>query len=175
MPGYKGHLVGGCCAYSVVLGAMYILGNSFRPSFSTLILWLMISLAGALFPDIDTKSKGQKYFYWILFWFLMWRILQFKKIPSDDCFNIVALTAIVALIPLLVPHRGITHQEWFVTGIAGIAWIVLCRVFPCHASVIPLQLTFFVVGAWSHIWLDRYWSGKQRMPISKRFAPKRWR
>jgi LexA-binding, inner membrane-associated putative hydrolase len=175
MPGYKGHLVGGCCTYGIILGTLHALNSDFNPSFSTLMLWLMISVAGALFPDIDTKSKGQKYFYWVLFWFLMWRIIQFKKIPSDDCFNIVALTAIIALIPLLVPHRGITHQEWFIASIAGAAWVVLCRLFPCHASAIPLQLTFFVAGACSHIWLDRYLPVKKFMPISKRFVSKKWR
>jgi len=66
MPNYKGHLAGGVVTYCVVLCAL--VGTA--PSFMTAGEWLLFTLAGALFPDIDIKSKGQKYFYYLVLPFL---------------------------------------------------------------------------------------------------------
>jgi hypothetical protein len=72
MANYKGHLIGGAVAYSIFL----FVGRLHNMSFYTVLEWLLFSLAGALFPDIDTKSKGQKLFYWFLLFFFFFAILK---------------------------------------------------------------------------------------------------
>ena len=74
MPGYKGHLVGGAVAYGVTV---YLL-RSLNPTAITLVEWFVCTLAGALFPDVDTKSKGQKYFYSVL-WMVHLGLFFFEK------------------------------------------------------------------------------------------------
>src|SRR5438309_2217826 len=66
MPGYKGHLVGGTVAFGLLFFAL--VGVVVRqPSMLIAGEWLLFALAGSLFPDIDIKSKGQKYFYFDYF------------------------------------------------------------------------------------------------------------
>jgi len=68
MPGYKGHLVGGTVAYGLLFfGLVGVVVK--QPSMLTAGEWLLFALAGSLFPDIDIKSKGQKYFYYVIFLF----------------------------------------------------------------------------------------------------------
>ncbi|MGC2310143.1 MAG: hypothetical protein WA432_00805 [Candidatus Babeliaceae bacterium] len=61
MPSYKGHLLGGLVVYSIALLFM-----ATTLSWLTKGEWLLCTLFGALFPDIDIKSKGQKLFYALL-------------------------------------------------------------------------------------------------------------
>lgn len=146
MPNYKGHLVGGAIFYVI---AVYLFLH-FCPqhvSGVTAFGWLLCTLAGSLFPDIDTKSKGQKYFYFILLWLFV-LLLYFKKT------ELVALLAVVAFIPLVVRHRGIFHQLWFVCVITFIVALCLCNVFPHCEKSIQLDALFFALGALSHLWLD---------------------
>jgi hypothetical protein len=57
MPGYRGHLVGGTVAFALVC----VITN---PPFSAIgrSELLLLTCLGSLFPDIDTKSRGQRYF-----------------------------------------------------------------------------------------------------------------
>ena len=59
MSNYRGHLIGACIVYSVIIFVL----SFHTKSFITLTEWLLCTLLGSLFPDIDTKSKGQKLFY----------------------------------------------------------------------------------------------------------------
>ncbi len=63
MPGYKAHMCGGVAAYVLIvcIAGLYALYSS-----ATLAEWFLSMLVGALFPDIDTKSKIQKIMYRIL-------------------------------------------------------------------------------------------------------------
>jgi hypothetical protein len=65
MPGYKGHLTGGLLAGGLAIGAAVILG---RLAYAPLHLAGLMGfcLLGALFPDVDTDSKGQNLFYTVL-------------------------------------------------------------------------------------------------------------
>jgi hypothetical protein len=151
MPGYRGHLAGGAVTYGFLFFALH----SLQPTFSTAMCWFFMTCAGALFPDIDIKSKGQKYFYWAILAFLVWSIMRFKQIASSERFDIVAGTAVLALIPLLVRHRGVTHQQWFIISMSCAVWMIMMGFFPHHARSIFVYLLFFCAGALSHIWLDR--------------------
>src|SRR5882724_10040377 len=88
MPGYKGHLVGGAAVY--VLFLCCIIGVV-KPSLLMASEWLIFTLAGALFPDVDIKSKGQKYFYFVVFAIFM--LLAWKgRFQLLSCCSFVIIT-----------------------------------------------------------------------------------
>jgi len=143
MPNYKGHIAGGIITF--VLFCFIMLG--LRPSFFIGIEWLFFTIAGALFPDVDIKSKGQKYFYWFVFLFFM--ILTIK-----ECFEIITGLAFIIIIPMLVRHRGIFHSPRFVIIIPLIAWVVVSSFFPTFSMRFLYDIIFFIAGALSHLVLD---------------------
>ncbi len=145
MPNYKGHLVGGSIAYAVTL----FLLRGWQPSILCAVEWFAFTLIGALFPDIDIKSKGQKLFYQgigILFVFL---VLQKQ-------FQAIAFISFIALFPLVVRHRGITHSLWFILALCLSVLIFVHVQFSDYvAHKLTLDVIFFLVGAVSHLVLDR--------------------
>jgi len=144
MPNYKGHLVGGLAAYGLLYG---LLVGVLRPSRFTAFEWLIFTLAGALFPDIDTKSKGQKYFYYGAFLF-------FVILAMQEQFHMLTCCSFIIMLPLLVRHRGIFHSPRFVIAAPLIVWIFVSMVMPRMVHLFFFDTLFFIVGAFSHIWLD---------------------
>lgn len=144
MPGYKGHIAGGLVAYGI--GA-YIVYTTAQPSAVTLVEWAVCTLAGSLFPDIDTKSKGQKLFYSAL---AIIMIILFAR----GCYDVLAVVGMLALVPILTRHRGLFHKPWFIISFAlGVAYG--CSVcIPSYAQWLWYDAIFFIIGALSHIWLD---------------------
>lgn len=148
MPGYKGHLAGGCVAYVLMLGLLYSLPYEALASSSLVaIRWLICVLAGSLFPDIDVKSKGQKYFYWVILGFFLLLIIERK-------FKLLAVSSIVSVFPMLVKHRGIFHKTWFVILAPIGVWALIGTYAPEYSNAFFLDVLFFIVGALSHLWLD---------------------
>jgi len=143
MPGYRAHLVGGVVAYGLTL----FLLRSYCGSVFLVAEWLLFVLAGSLFPDIDTKSKGQKILYQILFIIMIILALQRKFIP-------MAAIGIFAIIPLVVRHRGLFHRFWFVVGLPLAVAIVIGFYAPAYSRIIMFDVVFFTVGAVSHLFLD---------------------
>lgn len=145
MPGYKGHIAGASILYACII---YPLLYLIKPSWYIATEWFFFMLAGALFPDVDTKSKGQYLFYYAVCAILLF--LFFNR-----CYELAAGCGILALIPLLVPHRGLFHEPWFVIIlpllIAGTASICL----PQYATIMFVDALFFIAGALSHLCLDR--------------------
>jgi hypothetical protein len=152
MPGYKGHLAGGCVVYGLMLGILYgclPYEDLAKYGSSPLIAmrWLICALAGSLFPDIDVKSKGQKYFYWVILAFFLVLIAQRQ-------FRLLAASSIVAVFPMLVKHRGIFHKTWFVILAPLSLWMLLVTYAPAYSQILFFDMLFFIVGALSHLWLD---------------------
>lgn len=143
MSNYKGHLIGGFITYLLV--AFLLKNNSC--SFITLAEWLTCTLLGALFPDVDIKSKGQKYFYRIIL--ILFCILIIKKKYST-----VAFFSILSFAPLLTPHRGIFHNIWFLCLVPFVLAILIGIYSPCYKTAILYDTLFFISGSLSHIILD---------------------
>ncbi len=143
MPNYKKHLAGGALIFAI--GLYFFIGMYI--SIFTALEWLGFSLLGSLFPDIDTKSKGQKIFYKILFFIIIYLFLIRH-------FFEIALLSILAMIPLISNHRAICHNIWFIMLMA--LGIIMCgyMIVPALIQVIIYDMLFFVLGAASHIWLD---------------------
>jgi|SRR5579872_3439636 hypothetical protein len=146
MPGYKGHLIGGAVAFCITLVIVSYFYQC-QPTPIALAEWLGFCLAGSLFPDIDTKSKGQKYFYRGVLLALIF--LAYKK-----QFDILAWVCIVSITPMLVKHRGLFHRIWFLIGMPLLLWYMICIEFPCYRAQLFFDVIFFIAGSLSHVWLD---------------------
>jgi|SRR5579862_2374873 hypothetical protein len=147
MPGYKGHLVGGIIAFVLLFVGLMSIIIAQQPSYLMIGEWLLCALAGALFPDIDVKSKGQKYFYYVALVCLMVLAYQ-QRFHMLTCFSFVMIT------PMLVRHRGIFHSPRFVIALPLLVWVIIATLLPQRSSQLFVDTMFFIGGALSHLWLD---------------------
>lgn len=144
MPNYKQHLIGGLGAWAALL---ILLQQLQSVSLLNASEWLICSLAGSLFPDIDIKSKGQKYFYRVILLVFIFLIIQQQ-------FLLLAPCSIMAITPLLVRHRGIFHRLWFIICCPLGFWYIASVAAPAISRLLLFDIVFFIVGAISHLWLD---------------------
>lgn len=144
MPGYRGHLSGGAVTFSILL---LLVSRVCNPTFLTMVEWLGLCLAGSLFPDIDIKSKGQKYFYWVAFLIIIFLALKRR-------FDILVLVSLISIIPMLVRHRGLFHRAWFIIALPLLLWHLISMQFPAFRTMLLFDVIFFIAGALSHLWLD---------------------
>ena len=126
------------------------------------VVRLTAGIAGGLFPDIDTKSRGQRAWY-----FLLVPLLAAAVLAQHIVF--ICILGSFAVIPPLLPHRGITHELWFVflAPLLG-PFLVSCY----HPAYLPhaIDIYFFVLGAITHLLLDLGPKGllKRALPRSAR-------
>lgn len=142
MANYKGHLVGGAAAFGLLFFLVPMVPTTARAT-----EWLLWSLMGSLFPDVDTKSKGHNLFYLAMIPLLLFLIVQAR-------YQLAAILAVASLLPLVAQHRGLFHRLWFLVLLAG----ALLLVIPVYVGITPkmlrVDLLFFLAGALSHLWLD---------------------
>ncbi len=146
MAGYQGHLAGGLILGGGLMALAVWLGF-FPEDYPALAGLMGFCLAGALFPDIDTKSKGQYLFYAALLALdvgLLWR-RQYQW---------AAWLGLVAIIPGVTPHRGWTHSVWamFLVPLPLLAIPAWLYGEP-HLDYLPYYLAC-VAGYFSHLLLD---------------------
>lgn len=145
MPGYKGHMVGALVAVGLTVVCLSYAGYRLAPALFA--QGLFFAWLGGLFPDIDTKSKGQQLLYATLFVVLA-VLLVYKK------YVISAVLALVAFLPLFVKHRGLLHSFMFIILITS-AGVAACSLqFPLYAAAAVRNGLFFLVGVFSHLILD---------------------
>lgn len=162
MPNYKGHLAGATILYVFIV---FICIGMIKVSFFCAIEWLLFILAGALFPDVDTKSKGQKYFYFVALLFFIFLTVR-KHFEMATCCSFIIMT------PLLVSHRGIFHNPWFVIITPLCVSAIIHSLMPRISYRFFLDTLFFIAGALSHIWLDLGTSQMMKKICGKK--RKRW-
>lgn len=152
MPNFQGHLAGGAVTFALVYSVSTKLITSIPYTGKETILALIFCLLGALFPDVDTKSIGQKVFYTINLVLVTWAILTHQ-------WSLLSILSLLGVFPMLVSHRGIIHTVWFVT------LVPLCIPFVMSYNKIPTGIDmwghtawmiygYFVAGALSHLLLD---------------------
>lgn len=144
MPSYRGHLVGGLLTYLAILQIM----KQNDPSTMTIFFGLLFCLLGALFPDIDVKSKGQKVFYSLLLGILI--MLLYKQ---QYC--LFAVMSLLGIIPILVKHRGIFHHIWFLLSISFLGTVAVKSWCGSYENIMINNCWFFFAGTVSHVVLDR--------------------
>jgi LexA-binding, inner membrane-associated putative hydrolase len=124
----------------------FTLGNIW-PWIITALEWLLFALMGSMFPDIDIKSKSQKYLYGTFF--LMLLVLIGKK-----DFKTVAYLSTLSFVPIFTTHRGLFHRLWFILLVTFGSWCWLSMLFPELTIAFAFYSFFFLAGAISHLWLD---------------------
>lgn len=149
MPGYKGHLTGGAVISGAVL-AWLVWAGIYVPSTHQMVVMGCLALLGALFPDVDTDSRGQHLFY------LMLVVLDVILLWSGQ-YKWAAIIGFAAMFPALGPHRGWTHTWW--------AMLII----PLPICILPVyfygtdpknMLPYYgaaVTGYASHLLLDGKW------------------
>lgn len=146
MPRYKTHLAGGLTTFFLVLP---FVTSSYRYHPEDLVIFLLASLLGSLFPDIDIKSKMQNLFYWGATIILLFALLHQAQIT----FFIITVSCFLVAI---IRHRTITHRVWFL--ILFPSFIGYCITL-FHDSrdhlFIPSLCLFFIAGSLSHVFLDK--------------------
>ncbi|MBP6869580.1 metal-dependent hydrolase [Candidatus Babeliales bacterium] len=144
MPGFRGHLIGGTLTYLAILQCI----KSMQPSLPVIASGFVFCIVGSLFPDIDIKSKGQKLFY-SLGLIILCCFLYYER---TDLFIGLSL---LATVPLLVKHRGIFHELWFLIFISISTGLVIGSFHAQYSAWAMKNALFFLAGAISHIVLDR--------------------
>ena len=154
MANYKGHIAGG-----VVLTGVYTLAMLFAPverlaeyaqllyDWQAMTAVFVIGMLFALFPGVDTNSKGQDIFYWTIFpldVLLVW----------NGQFQAAAYLGLIAILPVLTHHRGWTHSKLAMVlvplPIVFIPWLY-------NDHLLAISLVYYgaaVVGYFSHLLLD---------------------
>lgn len=146
MPNYKKHLAGGALVYSAVT-YLSIKINLLPINLAIQTQTLIACLIGSLFPDIDTKSKIQKYIYFIILITCVYLIILGLEYQAS-------ILAIMSMLPLIVSHRGLFHRMWFIIMCLGLANFLCFLHQNCWFQNCVLVSIFFLIGVISHIWLD---------------------
>lgn len=145
MPEHKTHLFVGFLVYIALLYLILFFGPI---SAERKIELFMYTLIGALFPDVDTKSKIQRVLYIIFFILLL--LLAYTK-------QYVAATAtgVLACIPLMVHHRTLFHSKLFLIFLGASAYGATYFYYPVYAPTMLYNVLFFLAGSFSHLFADR--------------------
>ncbi len=147
MPGYQGHLAGGLFfGIMGIVGAVLLGWIVFNPLFAAGLVGFC--LLGALFPDVDTDSKGQRLYYLVFAMVNLGLIVQKQYMWS-------AWLGFFAMLPAIGAHRGWTHTWWAMLvvplPILGLPFFML------GAESMDPFLPFYVAfttGYFSHLLLD---------------------
>jgi LexA-binding, inner membrane-associated putative hydrolase len=153
MPGYRAHLAVALLLYGMII----IFTWAYLQGWSLRIIGCVALCAGALFPDIDIKSKGQHYLYQLYAAVLICALSMYILCAHLGKFltDIIICLAVVSIAPMLVRHRGITHSPRFIVLLGIMMWIMGAGLCPHAAQDLFFYSSCFVIGALSHVWLDR--------------------
>lgn len=151
MPGYRAHLA---CALAVYSTIFFMVG-SLLSSWDVVLGGLVAISAGALFPDIDIKSKGQYYLYLLYAVILIGVLCLYWVHGTQLWIDLIICIAIVTIAPMLSRHRGITHSPPFIMLLGLGSWIIGAGLYPTYTAPLFFYAACFVLGALSHIWLDK--------------------
>jgi len=105
-------------------------------------------LLGALFPDVDTDSKGQSLFYSLMI-FVDATLIYLKM------YLWAAWLGLFAMLPAIGHHRGWTHT-WWAMLVVPLPIILLSVVLMGIQNLEPFIRLYlaFVLGYFSHLMLD---------------------
>jgi len=147
MPGYKTHS-------SAAIGSALLLivaTHTKTPFWAWVCLAnvarVVAGLLGGLFPDIDIKSKGQQLLYALVIPLLVAALLAKHVVFS-------ILLSAVAILPPLLPHRGITHNFWFILCAPLIGPLLVYVYCPEYLTYAIDLYIYFTLGAITHLALD---------------------
>jgi membrane-bound metal-dependent hydrolase YbcI (DUF457 family) len=154
MAGYKGHIAGGLGA-GVLLATLIpllpvaALAGMALQLHDWQVLWgvIVVSILFGLFPDVDTNSKAQDIFFWLVF------IVDLILIYGDE-FVAAAYLGLIAMLPILGNHRGWTHSR---LAMLLVPLPILIGPLLHDSNTLSAGLLFYaaaVAGYFSHLLLD---------------------
>ena len=149
MPGYKGHLAGASMAGGLALGGLLWLGV-YAPEWPQLAVLGSLVLLGALFPDVDTDSRGQHVFYLTL------AVLDFAFI-LQGYYQWAAILGFAAMFPAMGSHRGWTHTWWAMLLMPLPLVLLPVWLYGATPQSLAPYYAAAVLGYGSHLVLDRKW------------------
>ncbi|MGE4506324.1 MAG: metal-dependent hydrolase [Desulfovibrionaceae bacterium] len=147
MPSYRIHLLGGLVAAGLAAGAAIWLGWAVGAQWRLLLGLAGVCALGALFPDIDTDSKGQTVFYSAFLAVDLWLI-------AGRRYELAAWLGLLAVVPILANHRGWIHTWWAMLLLPLPIVAVPVFVFGRPWEVFLPFYGAFVLGYFSHLLLD---------------------
>lgn len=102
---FKGHFIGGLASGSLLTAGTYFIGYLAEkpPQFAEYAVLFPITLFFALFPDFDTSSIPQRWFFRAVFIAIL--VMAYYKY-----FEEATILALIAITPVLDHHRGWTHN-----------------------------------------------------------------
>ncbi len=154
MANYKGHIAGGLAAgtmYAVLLSWVPV--ERFAESAGLLEDWqalaalFVLSMLFALFPDVDTNSKGQDIFVGLAFATDVLLIL-------NGNIQAAAYLGLIAMLPIIGHHRGWTHSK---IAMVVIPLPLLLVPYLHNDNILPISIIYYgaaVAGYFSHLLLD---------------------
>jgi len=147
MPGYQGHLAGGLFfGIMGLVGAILLGWLVFDPLIASGLLGFC--LLGALFPDVDTNSKGQNLYYAVFVVVDLGLIMLGHYVWA-------AWFGLFSMLPAVGSHRGWTHTWWAMLLVP--TPILLIPLFIKGGEVMAHFLPFYIAfaaGYLSHLILD---------------------
>jgi membrane-bound metal-dependent hydrolase YbcI (DUF457 family) len=154
MANYKGHIIGGVGACAAYVGAMSLVENDWLQRTSGILGdWQMtaglfiVAILFALWPDVDTNSKGQDIFYGL-------GLIALITLIMTNRFEAAAYLGLLAMLPIVGKHRGWTHS--FPAMVLVPLPIVLVPYLQ-SSTLVDTAVIFYgaaVAGYFSHLLLD---------------------
>lgn len=154
MANYKGHVVGGAILCAAYVGALAVVPTDILDETAGILSnWQMV--AGlfvvaqlfALFPDIDTNSKGQNLFFGTA-------LLADIALIATERIEAAAYLGLLAMTPIVGKHRGWTHSK--LAAFLVPSPIILIP-YLNNQYILPTSFIFYgasVAGYLSHLLLD---------------------
>lgn len=146
MPGYRTHLVGGLVAFGLTGILLAPVLKSLSSSY--IALYVMMSLVGSLFPDIDIASKMQRMF------FIGVTGLGVLTLLTNKPIHFFVIGFLVLMVTLL-RHRTLTHNFFFLASMPFAVAYSLFYLYKIPTDLMINSAIFFAMGAFSHVLLDR--------------------
>lgn len=141
--GYRGHVLVTMLLF-IVVGFFARVGSI---SWSIIGLGGLSMVLGGLFPDIDTASRGRRFFTLLL-------LAAVISCLSVGYYFTAALLFLVMMIALLARHRRMFHNIYFLAVLAVLFWWVSFLFFPRFWTGAAICMLFFVLGCWGHLIAD---------------------
>lgn len=154
MANYRGHIAGGILAGAACIAilpkapierlaeAAHLLSD-----WQVFAAFFVLSILFALFPDVDTNSKGQDIFIGLAF------VVDVLLILDGDI-RAAAFLGLIAMLPIISHHRGWTHSKWAMLAVP-LPLLIVPALY--DDALIPIATVYYlaaVSGYFSHLLLD---------------------
>jgi membrane-bound metal-dependent hydrolase YbcI (DUF457 family) len=154
MANWRGHVAGGAVLGLIYLGTLEIAPDNIVENtkgllsdYQMLLGLMVICVLFALWPDIDTNSKGQNIFFGIAF------VADILLIVNGRL-EAAAYLGLIAMTPIIGKHRGWTHTKWAMLLVPAPLIVIPYLYRPSVLQPAILLYGAAVVGYFSHLLLD---------------------